>query len=173
MVLMKKHDLLLEEWKMASELHRHMDNMAWQALNFFMATNGALFAILGAILISDKLAHDNLITLFIAVVISLVGLTISLLWAFIQIRQQLYQYYRGAQAKRAEEKLKIDGERVLTLYEKNLNEQDLITVPKFRRYLKSRVGKWRSHSLVVVLGFSLAMIWLVSFLFFVWHIVYK
>jgi Na+/melibiose symporter-like transporter len=170
---MEKNDLLLEEWKMASELHRHMDNMAWQSLNFFMATNGALLAILGAVIISDKFTQDDLLPLVIAAAISVVGMIISLLWAFIQIRQQLYQYYRVAQAKRVEENLKIAGDRVLTLYEKNLNEQDLIAVPKFRRYLESRAGKWRSHSLVVVLGFSLAIVWFLSFLFFVGYAIFK
>ena len=170
---MEKNDLLLEEWKTASELHRHMDNMAWQALNFFIATNGALVAILGAVTISDKFGQNDHLPLIIAAAISLVGVIISLLWAFIQRRQQLYQYYFVALAKRAEENLKIDGERILTLYEKNLNEQDLIAVPKFKRYLESRVGKWRAHSLVVMLGFSLAIVWFLLLVFFVGYTILK
>ena len=170
---MKKEDLLLEEWKIATELHRHTDNMAWQALNFFIATNGVLITILGAIVISDKFSQNNPAPLIVAVAIPLIGTITSSLWGFIQIRQQLYQYYRGAQARQVEEALKIDGERILTLYEKNLNEQELVTIPKFRRYLKSRIGNWRAHTLVTMLGFFLAIVWFLLLAFFVVYAILK
>ena len=157
---MDKETLLLEQWKMASELHRHTDKIAWEGFNYFIATNGFLFIVLGAIVTSDSFKQRTPLPLIMTVAIPIVGMIASSLWGFIQIRQQLYQYYRGAQAKQAEEALKIDGQRILTLYEKNLNEQELISVAKFRRYLDSPVGKWRAHSLVVVLAFSLAIVWL-------------
>jgi len=172
-----KEELLLEQWKMASELHRHMDNMAWQRFNYFTATNGVLLAALGAIAASEGFNGNPppCLLRMMTIAIPILGAFASSIWYFIQKRGQGYHHYRGIQAKQTEEALKIDGERILNLYEKNLNEyvesldeQDTTFPPKFKRYLKSRVGKWRTHSLIGVVAFSLAVGWLVLLAIFLY-----
>jgi len=46
---MDKEQLLLEKWKMASELHRHEDNVTWQKFNYFVTLNAALLTVLAVI----------------------------------------------------------------------------------------------------------------------------
>jgi len=155
-----KEELLLEQWKMASELHRHMDDMAWQRFNYFIATNGLLLTALGAI---GKDAFDQASTLplrVLTIAIPMIGFLVSIVWSSIQRRGQHYQYYRCAQVRQAEEALRIDGERILSLYQKNLNEQNLIAVPKW--------AKLRTHSLMFWLALLFAGVWGLSIPFLVY-----
>lgn len=164
---MTREELLLEQWKMASELHRHMENLAWQGLSIFIATNGGLMAVLGALVISDRFLQKDLVSYGVSGAICVTGMLLSSIWGLLQMRQQLYMYYRVAQAKQAEEALTIDSERTLTLYEKNLNEQDILSFPLLERYRKSPIGKWHAHSLVTVLSFLVATVWGLLFLILV------
>jgi len=160
--MVKKEELLLEQWKMASELHRHMDNLAWQRFNYFMATNGLLVTALGAM---GRDAFDETCPApvrVMTVAIAVIGLLISIVWGLIQRRGQHYQYYRGAQARQTEECLRIAGERVLTLYEKALNDQDLIAVPKCARL--------HTHDLVFRLALVFAGIWTLAIFFLVFFL---
>jgi hypothetical protein len=44
---MDTQDLLLEKWKMASQLHRHTDNEPWwQEFNYFVGLNSVLLSVL-------------------------------------------------------------------------------------------------------------------------------
>ncbi|MBI5407167.1 MAG: hypothetical protein HZA18_05675 [Nitrospirae bacterium] len=157
---MDKNDLLLEQWKMAVEMHRHMDNMARQAFNYFIVTNGVLIAALATIINSDAFKEKNLFTLIITFAIPFIGFFVSLIWGLIQKREQLYQYYRAKQAERTEDTLRIDGERVLTLFEKTINEQTLIQ----DWYLLTRLGKWRTHSLMLRVPQFFTCGWLLLFI---------
>jgi hypothetical protein len=153
---MDKEDLLLEQWKLASELHRHEDNLTWQKFNYFIATNGILVSVLG-ITWSDIVTNRHDLKV-IGVAISVFGAAISLVWSYVHKRGQLYQNYRIAQARDAERVLTIGGERILRLYEKGLNEQKLMSV----RWL------WRimpTQDVVFVLALSLTIGWLALFVY--------
>jgi len=165
-----KEKLLLEQWKVASELHRHMDNMAWQRFNYFTAANGVLLAALGAIAVSKASNGSSTPCLLkvITIAIPILGTFISLMWYFIQKRGQGYHHYRTLQAKRTEEALLIDDEWVLDLYEKSLNQyidilddEDTSFPPKLKRYYKSKPGQWRTHSLIGAVACFLAVGWFV------------
>ena len=47
--LTSREQLLLEQWKLASELHRHQDSLIWNQFNYFTTFNLALFPIIGAV----------------------------------------------------------------------------------------------------------------------------
>lgn len=167
---MDKEKLLLEQWKVASELHRRMDNMAWQRFNYFTAANGVLLAALGAIAASEAFNGSSTPCLLkvMTIAIPILGTFISSVWYFIQRRGQGYHHYRTLQAKRTEEALLIGNERVLNLYEKSLNEyidslddEDTSFPPKLKRYYTSRTGQWRTHSLIGVVACFLAVGWFV------------
>jgi hypothetical protein len=103
---MNKEDLLLEQWKTASELHRHMDNLIWQHFQHFVTVNGVLLSALAVIWsgITSSTALKQGALAFASTVISTFGLNFSLVWCLIQRRQQLYHRYRCAQAKTTEKK---------------------------------------------------------------------
>jgi hypothetical protein len=172
-----KESLLLRQWEMASELHRHMDNMAWQRFNYFTAINGVLLAALGAIVSSDTFNADPRPCLLnvVTAVIPVTGAFVSWVWFLIQKRGRGYHHYRANQARQAEAALKIGGERILTLYQKSLNEyvKDLdkegfdehgIKFPaRLGRYFREcPPGKWGTHCLVGVVAGFFAILWSVS-----------
>ncbi len=69
----------------------------------------------------------------------------------------MYHLYRIAQAKEAEEALKINSERVLTLYEKELGEQKLVRVSIF--------GRPSSNDLVFYLTVFVTLCWAALFMY--------
>lgn len=148
---MNKENLLLEQWRVASELHRHENNLSWQKFNYFIATNGVLISVLGAGWSMAARYNVNIRPLGLVI---LFGAIVSFVWTAIQRHGQLYQRYRIEQAKKAEKDLKINNERILTLYEKGFNEQDLVKKPKF-------FGKIPTQSLMVTLGILLTIGWLI------------
>jgi len=128
-----KEELLLEEWKLASELHRHEDSLTWQKFNYYITLNGILLSVL-CVVWSDFAVNPNNPNLrLVSAVICAFGALVSLVWFAMHKRGQLYQHYRIAQAKEIEKDLKIDGEQVLDLYAKGLNEQRLISIPRVFR----------------------------------------
>jgi len=159
----ERDQLLLEQWKMASQFHLQMDNMAWQRASYFVAANGVLLGAFGVI--AADFASSYRYPLFLRlmlVAVPFLGALISWVWAVVQRRAQLYHSYRVAQAREAEETLTVDGERVLTLYEKSLNEQELDDpyLNKFRVYLReSWLGRTRTHDLVFGVAAVLTAIW--------------
>ena len=90
---MNNEDLLLEQWKTAAELHRHMDNLAWQQFHHFVTVNGILVSALALMWSSTPL---NRRLTFASIAMSVFGLAFSLTWCIIQRRSQLYHRYRIA-----------------------------------------------------------------------------
>jgi hypothetical protein len=41
-----REELLLNQLRIASELHRHMDDMVWQRFSYFVTLNGILVSVL-------------------------------------------------------------------------------------------------------------------------------
>jgi hypothetical protein len=152
---MDRESLLLEQWKAGSELHRHSDIVLWQQFNHFVTVHGILVSAL-ALMWSSIDPNDNLA--FASVLMSAFGLAFSLTWYIIQKRSQLYHRYRVAQIRETEIELTIDDKRVLTLYEKGLNEQDLIPVRGFARL--------PTYSVVLFLPTLLSLAWLAAIIFF-------
>lgn len=66
-------------------------------------------------------------------------------------------YYRIQQAKKTEDEIRIDGEKILTLYQDGLNEQKFFTIP--RRY------RFKVQELVIRLGMFLTVLWFLFCLF--------
>jgi hypothetical protein len=148
---MNKEDLLLEQWKMASELHRHEDEHSWQRFQYYVTLTGILVSALGVIWGTTSISPT---AREIAIrIISIFGVVTSLVFALIFKRSFMYHLYRVAQAREAEEALKINNERVLTLYEKKLGEQKLIRVAIF--------GRISTNDLVFYLTLMMTLFWLV------------
>ena len=153
---MNKEDLLLEQWKMASELHRHEDKHSWQRFQYYVTLTGILVSALGVIWGTTSIspaAREIAIR-----IISIFGAVTSLVSALIFKRSFMYHLYRIAQAREAEEALRINNERVLTLYEKKLGEQKLIRVAIF--------GRISTNDLVFYLTIIMTLFWLVLSIFY-------
>lgn len=156
---MDKKDYLFEQWKLASELHRHEDNLAWQKFNYFIAVNGLLLSVL-AVNWKDLAASSNNLRV-IGIAISVFGTIISLAWFLVQWRGQLYHALRTRQAKKAEEDIeKITGERWLDLYSISLNDkqQKFVRVP-----LPAKIP---IHWVIVGLGFLSTIFWICLIFYF-------
>ncbi|MFN2271252.1 MAG: hypothetical protein ACK2US_10475 [Anaerolineae bacterium] len=168
-----REQLLLEQWKMASQLHQHMDNMAWRRASYFVAVNGVLLSFLGVVVAEFSFSYRYPIFLgSVFVAIPFFGALISWVWAVVQRRTQLYYGYRLAQAQQAEKALTVDGERVLTLLEKTLNEQELDDpyLKRFKPYLsESWIGKVRIHALAFTMAVVLATVWVVLLPLVSWY----
>jgi hypothetical protein len=173
-----REQLLLEQWKMASQFHLQMDNMAWQRASYFMAANGVLLAALGAVLRALITDSDPIVCLLkvILVAIPLFGAFFSWVWTVAQKRAQLYTRYRMAQAKQTEEALMVAGERILTLQGKgisDLSEQDFRDLKdshlsRSRIYLKSCLGRTSVHTLIFWTAVVLGIGWVVLLPFVLW-----
>ena len=153
---MNKEDLLLEQWKMASELHRHEDKHSWQRFQYYVTLTGILVSALGVIWGTTSIspgAREVAIR-----IISIFGAVTSLVSALVFKRSFMYHLYRTAQAKEAEEALRINNERVLTLYEKDLGEQKLIGVSIF--------GRISTNDLVFYLTSFMTLFWLALLIFY-------
>jgi hypothetical protein len=96
--------LLLEQWKMASELHRHEDNLLWQRFSYFVTLTGILATGLGIILTIDKNTIEPKYQYFFLVLLSFFGAIISLVFASVFRRTYIYHLLRAAQAEEAERK---------------------------------------------------------------------
>ncbi len=79
-----------------------------------------------------------------------------------QIRGKYYHRYRNEQAKDTERQLKINGERILTLYETGLDRQKLFEIHPTLRGLMF-LG---THNLVLLLSFIAFLAWLFSSIYF-------
>lgn len=99
---MEKRDLLLEQWKMASELHRHMDDMVWRRFDYFVGLNTVLLGVYGYVWSQGRCA---VVKFFGSIFVPLLGVVLSLSWAAIHKRAQLYHSLRKQQAETAERAL--------------------------------------------------------------------
>lgn len=155
---MDKRDLLLEQWKTASEIHRHEDNLTWQKFNYFVAVNGLLLSVL-IVNWKDLASSSNLREVGLST--SIFGAFISVVWFLVQWRGALYQMYWIRLAKKAEEDLgAIDKERVLSVYQFGLNDkgQKIVKVPF--------PAKLPTQLLIIGLGFILSVAWVCLSVYF-------
>lgn len=150
---MKKKDLLLEQWKMAAELHQREDQLLWQRFSYFVALNGILISGLGAVL-TAKNATPNKQHLFLLVV-SMFGSIVSLAFSSIFRRAYYYHVYRIDQADKAEEALKIRGERVLTVYIEGIDQKKV----KANRFVWCFARPFTGN-VVFALTLFIAVVWL-------------
>ena len=152
---MNRQALLLEQWKAASELHRQENELIWHRFNYFIAINVALTTSLAIVWFTAPTSQPNPNAHIGEAALSILGAVTSAIWAITQRRGQLYNRYRVAQARAAEEQLTIDNERVLTLYEKDIVQQGAVPVPW--------LAKWSTQTVVFWLAVVLALSWLTSF----------
>ncbi len=175
---MEKKDLLLEQLKIASEFHRHMDEMAWQGLSHLLMWNGILLSALGVALTSAPCCTQNtgghlkvqLSCAIAAGLVAILGVTISIGWSFVQKRAQMYHRVRITQA--------TDAERALVaLVELSARQSDAAESQSVRVYpdkpplevYKERgemgkiplkcFGKPSSHSVVFGIALTIAVVW--------------
>jgi hypothetical protein len=172
---MEKEDLLLEQLKIASELHRHMDEMAWQGLSHLFMWNGILLSALGVVLASTpccirdasgNLKGMQLPCAIAACLVAILGATISIGWSFVQKRAQMYHRVRVAQAADAERALvelaahqsEATESQPLRVYpdksplEVYREEVDEIPLKCF--------GKPPSHSVVFWIALAITVVWI-------------
>ena len=118
---MTREQLLLEQWRLASELHRHQDTLIWNQFNYFVTFNLALFPIMGIVwsFMKDALYAAT----FMSLLLTLLGGFICITWRQAHARQRAYHAYRNKQAAEAEAALLVSGKRILTLYEKTVDSQ--------------------------------------------------
>lgn len=145
--LTTKELLLLEQWKLASALHRHIDTQILSQLNYFIGFNLALFTLLGGALS----LLDFVPSLVIILALSVLGVFISNNWYRSHIRQVAYHSYRVLQARETEKLLLIDGEQILTLYAKGVNEQELFSLDE--------IAKTKNTDLIKTLCINLRRGW--------------
>jgi len=111
----EKVELLFEQWKVASELHRHEDNLTWQKVNYFIAVLGALltayFVLGNGLPLCDQIRARFYWAVF--------GLAVSILWLVVHVRGSLYHTLRINQALEIEKILGSGGQPdILNLYSK-------------------------------------------------------
>ena len=120
-----KSELLLEQWKLASQLHRHEDDITWRRVQYFLALNGTLMTVVG-VLWNNILSSNEDELIFITIAISLFGVLTCALWAFAQERARMYHFTWIQKAKECERLLLAEGETepTLSLYSKQLEENN-------------------------------------------------
>lgn len=113
----KQFDLLIEQFKMAHELHKHEDNLVWQKFNYFIAVNGTLIGVLAATW--KDLGHYPY---FFPKLFSMFGVAISLGWLWVTARGLGYHAMRVKQARWAEDLLIGSTSHRLAIYRRDLEE---------------------------------------------------
>lgn len=157
-----KSKLLLEQLKMASELHRHMDQMAWQSLSYFAALNGALLSAFfvvwssRSLSIRGKEAFGFCIAVFAA--------SASLVWSKVHKRMDLYHCLRSRQANAKEQALVESASlRANSAEDQYVLIYDGDPVEKHDDVMKavprSRWGKTSNYALVFQLALGLMSMW--------------
>ena len=162
-----KWALLLEQWKTASQLHRHMDQMAWQGLSYFAAINGALLSVFSVILSSESLSIP--LKGILGLCIALFGGSASLVWSKVHKRMQMYHCLRSHQTNTKEQALKE-----LALDQAGATEAGCMLVYDGKRVechevVRKRVPCWRwgeasNYTLVFWLAIGLMIVWAIIFI---------
>jgi hypothetical protein len=164
----KRQLLLLEQLKIASELHRHMDHMIWQRFNYFIALNGLLLSALTVIWFSTADKTPLGFGLAITAVIALFGGFVSFVWSKIQKRAQLYHRFRTTQARTAERAL---IESILN-QEDTTEDQWMLEIYRYKGFEEhediksiccSRFGMTSTNDLVFTLSMILLALWVIIF----------
>jgi len=139
---------------MASELHRHEDEHSWQKFQYFITLTGIIISATAVVWTSTSVSPNA--TKIAISIISGFGFITSCVFSLVFKRSQMFHLYRSAQAREVEENLKINNERVLTLYEKNIKEQKLIKVSIF--------GRVSTNDINFYLPLFFALCWLALFI---------
>jgi len=155
---MNKKDLLLEKWKLASELHRHEDTLVWARFSHFLTLMGILISGLGLLQTSILPSLYERGTA-ISIAISLFGILTSVIFSLIFLKSKKYQQYRVEQAKEAERALAIDGEQILDVYKSKLREQELVPISSWSLF--------STYTLILVLSLFMTLIWLILLFIFI------
>ena len=119
---MDKDDLLLEQWRMASELHRHMDDIIWRRFDYFVGLNVVLLSALGYI---SHIETETWLKPVASVLLPLLGIFVSDKWSRIHARGQQYHILRKLQAENRERAL---VERLELKHPVVGGREDLVTV---------------------------------------------
>ena len=171
---MSKDYLLFEQWKLASLLHRHEDDLSWRRIQYFLAINGTLLTVVALTInrISEIKntggATDGLE--FLLQVISVFGFFLCLIWVFAQGRAQAYHSSWIHKAKLSERLLVPQGETEppLTLYTDSL--QDVFSKDNIEKYeIKGGLKPYAKipiQNLVIGFAIILAAAWVVGFFAF-------
>lgn len=96
---MDKHEFLLEQWKMASTLHLHMDDMIWRRFDYLIGLNVVLLSALGYVW---HIETEAWLKLLASLLLPSVGVFLSNKWSRMHTRAQLYHSLRKVQAENAE-----------------------------------------------------------------------
>jgi len=164
----KRQLLLLEQLKIASELHRHMDHMIWQRFNYFIALNGLLLSALTVIWFSTADKTPLGFGLAITAVIALFGGFVSFVWSKIQKRAQLYHRLRTTQARTAE---RASIESILNQAD-TTEDQWMLEIYRYKGVEEhediksiccSRFGMTPTNDLVFTLSMILLALWVIIF----------
>lgn len=131
------------------------DELSWQRFQYYITLTGILVSALVVVWTTTSISP---VSREVAIrIISVFGAVTSLVSALIFKRSFMYHLYRIAQAKKAEEALKVNNKRVLTLYDKELGEQKLVQVSIF--------GRFSTNNLVFYLSIAITVCWAALFVY--------
>jgi len=163
---MKKDQLLLEQWKIASELNRHEDNLTWNKFYYLVSINGILVTVLATLY---SYSH---IDIYVKLVISFMGILVSFILTYIIRRGKFYQSYRIAQAREIENAL-IKSK--IKIYEYGMNDfyntdsedkerkEGILKDLKMNNKLPKYLGIKSTHGTIIIFGMGIIVIWICYF----------
>ncbi len=152
---MNKEDLLLEQWKMAAELHQNEDRLIWQRFSYFVTLTGILISGLGVALTAKTKDDDTQYLLL--VVISMFGSVVSLAFSSVFQRAFYYHIHRIRQTAQIEKDLLIDGKQVLTLYQRGVDRK-LVEANK----IMWQFARHPTGHVIVTLSLLIAISWVIT-----------
>ena len=142
--------LLIEQWKLASELQKHEDNLSWGKFQYFTAFNSALLAALA--FLQDNDLEDS----FLFIVIPVLGFALSVSWRFVHERGRAYHKSWIEIAKKSEEQLSENLENKLILYSLTLEKQ----FPKLGFWEKKPTQEIVSYITIFAIAAWVIIFWL-------------
>lgn len=124
-----KLELLKQQWILASEIHRHEDNLIWQRFSYFVILVGGLFALIASLI--EGICTRNFVYIVFSSISLFTGGMASFVFFAVLRRGQAYQKRWLDSAKESEAKISslihsssyIDpASQLLTLYTINLEQ---------------------------------------------------
>jgi hypothetical protein len=154
---MDKNDLLLEQLKLAAEMHRSQDDLMWQRFNAFVTLTGILLSGLGIILAADRVSSGN--KQIATAIFSFLGFIGSFTFASVLRRVYLYHSHRIGQAAEAEKQLATGLGGKSRVYVKGIDEKP----DDEHRLIWWLFSRWRTGNVVlffillVLIGWGIAL----------------
>jgi hypothetical protein len=149
---------ILEQWKMAADLHKNEDKLTWQRFSYFVTLTGLLISGLGLV-ISQNAGESE--TEEFAFLVSFFGIIVSGIFVCIFSRSRFYQRYRIAQARTLEAEYWGDSKPTLLIYEKDgietFIEQDRRV--GLKNFLFQKSGSHSTHELIIFLSLFVTIVW--------------